>query len=237
MKSLVGSIVIVFGFAAAVFADSRTQRVGLVDTAGLRPNGVAMEASSFEGRPAVRVEMLSDFAGGDSNTVAVVEASDSGGDFHDGTIEFDVASGINPDSWFFVKSIARGFAGIAFRIDPQIEHFESIYLRPTNGRSTDEQRRAHAVQYFSDPDYDFQRFREEAPGQYEAPADIGPGEWIHVKIVVEGAKASLFVNEAAEPTLEVNDLKLGPDARGSVGLFVDTGTRAWFSNLRVTQAD
>ena len=96
---------------------------------------------------------------------------------------------MNPDSWFFVKWIARGFAGIAFRVNDNLSQFESVYLRPTNGEAQDPERRAHAVQYFSYPDWTFQRSREEAPGQYEAPAPIGPDRWIHVRVKVGGSRA------------------------------------------------
>ena len=208
------------------------ERVALDTTAGLHANDVVLREATFDGRPAVEVTMVSDFAGGDSNTIAVVE----GIEFQDGTLEFDVASGVNPESWFFVRWIARGFAGIAFRVADDLSSFESIYLRPTNGPAEDPERRAHAVQYFSYPDWDFARFREESPGVYEAPAPIAPDRWIHVRIEVEGQTARLFIDDGPEPVLVVNDLKLGADARGGVALFVDAGTRAYFSNLVVTPA-
>ena len=44
----------------------------------------------------------------------------------------------------------------------------------------------------------------------------------------------LFVNGASQPTLIVNDLKLG-DATGSVALWIGPGTEAYFSNLRITR--
>lgn len=216
--------------AACVHGSSGVARFALESPAGLRANGVVLNQASFGGRSVVQVTMANDLEGGDKSTVAVVE----GTDFQNGTIEFDVASGINPESPPFVQKFARGFAGIAFRIDPQLARFEAIYLRPTNGRAQDETRRRHAVQYFSHPGYDFKRFRQEAPGKYEAAADIGPDEWIQVRVEVRQSTAKLFLNGSKEPTLIVNDLKHGPDARGSVGLFIDSGTRAYFSNLRIT---
>jgi len=216
--------------AACVHGGSGVARFPLTTPAGLHANDVVLSQASFGERSVLQVTMANDLEGGGKNTVAVVE----GTDFQDGTIEFDVASGINPESPQFVHKFARGFAGIAFRIDPQLARFESIYLRPTNGRADDAARRAHAVQYFSYPDYDFKRLRQESPGKYEAAADIGPDEWIQVKIEVRESTAKLFLNGREEPTLIVNDLKHGPDARGSVGLFVDSGTRAYFSNLQIT---
>ncbi len=207
-------------------------RASLDSTAGLRANDVVLREATFDGRRAVEITMVSDFSGGDSNTIALVE----GFDFQSGAIEFDLASGVNPESWFFVRWIARGFAGIAFRVADDLSSFESLYLRPTNGEAEDPERRAHAVQYFSYPGWDFSRFREEAPGVYEAPAPIGPDRWIHVRVEVAGSKASLFIDDGPEPVLVVNDLKHGPDARGGIALFVDAGTRAYFSNLVVTPA-
>jgi hypothetical protein len=196
----------------------------------LLSNGVELEESEFLGRPSVKLEMSNDLAGGDNNTFAVIE----GTNFQNGTIEFDIASGINPESWFFVRWIARGFAGIAFRVSDDLSAFECIYLRPENGRVDDPERRSHAVQYFSYPDFKFYRLREEAPGRYEAPADIGPDEWIHVKISVARSTAQLFLNHSSEPTLIIEDLKHGPDVSGAVALFIDAGTVAHFSNLRIT---
>lgn len=214
-------------------AETRTRTWPLATTEDLRPHGVVAEAGSFQDRPAVVLTMESDLAGGDSNTIAVLEGSD----FHDGTIEFDLASGINPDSWFFVRWIARGFAGIAFRVADDLSSFESLYLRPENGQAEDPVRRSHAVQYFAYSDWTFSRFREESPGVYEAPADIEPNRWTRVRVEVRGARAELWIDDAPEPTLVVEDLKLGPDARGAVALFIDAGTRAHFANVTVTARD
>ena len=64
-----------------------------------------------------------------------------------------------------------------------------------------------------------------------------PGEWIPVKIVVDGEKARLHVNGAEQPTLVVNDVKSGPDATGGVALWLEGSTVAHYRNLRITPAD
>jgi hypothetical protein len=74
---------------------------------------------------------------------------------------------------------ARGFIGLAFRNKDDNSKFESIYIRPTNGRADDQVRRNHSIQYFSFPDYDFERFRKEAPEKYESYAVMGLIEWIN----------------------------------------------------------
>ena len=75
---------------------------------------------------------------------------------------------------------------------------------------------------------------EETPGKYESYVDLLPGEWTRVRIVVSGEQAKLFVHGSDQPCLIVNDLKLGADKKGGVGLWVGVGTEAYFSNLTIT---
>jgi hypothetical protein len=153
-----------------------------------------------------------------------------GAEFHNGSIELEVLSRLLPDA----PDYARGFIGIAFRIDEENSRFEGLYIRPTNGRAEDAQpelrafRRAHATQYFSYPGYKFDRLRQEAPGKYESAADIGLNEWIRMRIEVDGQMARLFLNGSSQPVLSVNDLKHGPDLTGGIGLWVDIGTQGFF---------
>ena len=44
---------------------------------------------------------------------------------------------------------------------------------------------------------------------YESYADMGLNEWIKIKIIVKGKQAKLFLNDNKQPSLVVNDLKLG----------------------------
>jgi hypothetical protein len=46
-------------------------------------------------------------------------------------------------------------------------------------------------------------------------------------------RARLFVNSATQPTLIVNDLKHGVTS-GAIGLWIGSGTEAYFRNLHVT---
>jgi hypothetical protein len=110
-------------------------------------------------------------------------------DFRDGTIEVDVAGSPLSNA----PPGARGFIGLAFRIDMKGGSFacEGFYVRPTNGRAEDQVRRNHSTQYFSYPGYDFDRLRREAPGRYESCADLVPDEWTHLRIEASGATARL----------------------------------------------
>ena len=63
-------------------------------------------------------------------------------------------------SWRLDGKSARGFIGIAFRLQGD-GRYECIYL-PTNGRADDQVRRNHSTQYSSHRDFDFARARKEA---------------------------------------------------------------------------
>ena len=129
----------------------------------------------------------------------------------------------------------RGFVGIAFRLEElERTEYECFYLRPTNGRADDQERRNHSVQYVSHPDYPWYRLRRETPSRYESYVDLQPGAWTRVKIVVSGATARLFVHGNEQPTLIVNDLKMGADAVGAVALWIEGSTVAHFRDLTIT---
>ena len=130
---------------------------------------------------------------------------------------------------------ARGFIGVAFRINDSNTKFECIYLRPVNARVDDQVRRNHSIQYYSFPDYKFDRFRKESPERYESYADMEMNKWITIRIEVKDAQAKLFINNNQQPSLIVNDLKHGANATGSIALWVETGTEGFFKDLNVTK--
>ena len=189
------------------------------------PNLAYVSLTNVDGKKAVRVAKDSTVEGADAPTFAKINNLD----FKNGTIEVKVLSRLLKSA----PAFARGFIGIAFRIDDKNSKFESIYLRPTNGRAEDQLRRNHSIQYFSYPDYTFDRLRKEAEGVYESYADMGLNEWITMRIEVKGKQAKLFLNNQKQPSLIVNDLKLGEDVSGGIGLWVDIGTEGFFKDLKV----
>jgi hypothetical protein len=186
----------------------------------LEAHGVSVAKVTYQGVSAVRVDAEPNAANGQS--YAVVKNTR----FHTGTTEVEAAG--NPAA--NAGAAARGFIGIAFRV--QGNRYEYIYLRPTNGRADDQVRRNHSTQYGAYPDFDFDRLRKESPEKYESYVDLEPGVWAKVRIAVEGVKARLFVNGAAQPCLVVNDIKLG-DSQGAVALWVGPGTEGYFANLKI----
>ena len=111
----------------------------------------------------------------------------------DGTIEFDLWS-----------TAERAFAYLHFRMQSDDE-FEAIYFRLHKSRLPD------AIQY--DPFYqrvgNWQLFH--GP-ESTAAADLPAGRWIHVRLVLSGEKAALFLDGAKEPSLAIPKLARG--ARG-----------------------
>ena len=220
-------------FSPIVAGSLAAQAIPLDTAIGLQPHGVEIVAATYQGRKAVKVvdSPKSDPAWAASHSVAgggIAVLPDV--TFHNGVIEVEVAG--KPQAGAFGD--ARGFVGLAFRVNAQAIKYEHVYIRPTNGRADDQLRRNHSTQYSEYPDYEWQRLRSEAPGKYESYVDLVPGEWTTLRIEVTGEKMRLFVNGASQPALIVNDLKMG-DAQGGVALWVGAGTEAYFTNLRISQ--
>lgn len=104
--------------------------------------GVTLAETTFKGRTAFQITMPSS-ATQDPAKETLTDRDYMAWlprDFGDGIIKVDVASVLTLDA----PGYARGFIGIAFRIDAQ-NRFESIYLRPANSRVEDQVRRNHTI--------------------------------------------------------------------------------------------
>lgn len=192
----------------------------------LEPINVSMTVEKFMSKDVVKV--IKDPAIKEIDQATFVKIK--GTEFRNGTIEVSVLSRLLPDA----GPLARGFIGVAFRINEDNTKFESIYIRPTNARADDQVRRNHTLQYFSFPDFPFYRLRKESPEKYESYADMALNEWVKIKITVKDSTAQLFINNGIHPCLIVNDLKHGANAVGAIGLWVDVGTEGYFSDLKIS---
>ncbi|TMI97085.1 MAG: hypothetical protein E6H08_02975 [Bacteroidetes bacterium] len=218
---------ILFVIAVTMFSINSSSQTISFDKSNLEANGAYMSIEKMNDKKVVKIVKDSTQTGADLPTFVKIKNVD----FKDGTIEVKVLSQLLKNA----PASARGFIGIAFHIDPPNSKFEGIYLRPTNGRTEDQLRRNHSIQYFSYPDYDFDRLRKEANGVYESYADMGLNEWITMRIEVQGKQAKLFLNDNKQPSLIVNDLKLGDNVSGAIGLWVDIGTEGYFKDLKITK--
>lgn len=205
-------------FAPAILACAQPLEVARLDVI----DGEASEAN-YKGRAAVRIVENAKTSG----ALAIVKGSA----FSDGVLELSAAGAPGKGA----AAAARGFIGLAFRVQGRGEKYEYFYLRPTNGRAEDQVRRNHSVQYASHPDHPWQRLRKEEPEKYESYVDLEPGVWTKIKIVVAGRSAKLFVHDAPQPSLVVNDLKLG-EGSGAIALWTGPGTDGYFADLKITAA-
>lgn len=175
----------------------------------------AVSASDMNGKPALRLD--------ERPGAGLVEWPDV--QFADGTIEFDVRG---------KDVLQQSFVGLAFH--GVGETYEAVYFRPFNFRAADPDRHSHSVQYVFEPTYSWDRLRSEHPGQYEnaiTPAP-DPNSWVHARVVVDYPKVSVFVNNATEPSLVINELS--DHKSGWVGLWVGNGSGGEFAKLRISSA-
>lgn len=130
----------------------------------------------------------------------------------DGVIDLDMAG-----------NGARGFYNLFFRRQPNGDG-EQVYLRPHKTGLDD------AQQYSP-------TFSGTTPWQiyngrgFTAGVDIPRDSWFHVRLVITGAQARLYVSNMAVPSLVVNDLKSGIRT-GSVGV---RGGTFYVSNFEIRE--
>ena len=215
-------------------ASSRGQALAAYDLhelpAGATLHKVSSALVDYKGRNALKVEMTEAAAKAqlgvafDMPTFVLIPGS-----FKNGTIEVDILGRLNgkgpPD--------ARAFVGLAYRVANAEAGFESVYLRPLNGRKKDppSPRDKRAIQYFAYPDWKFDRLRKEYPdGRYESGADIADDEWIALKLDIDDARVRVSINGKEE--LALTETKAAPVA-GGIGLWVGIGAEGYFANLRV----
>jgi len=216
-------------------AAAQVKRYPLEGTDGVGLHNVAAEPATHQGKKGLRLT-LSEEAERRLKTMTPeaqlqIEqlAPLTGLDFSNGIIQAEIAGAPAPDA----PEGARGFVGIAFRLQSDMRTFDAFYLRPTNGRADDQERRNHAAQYIAHPDWPWFRLRKETPSRYESYVDLVTGAWTRIKIEVRGARARLYVHGQEQPTLVVNDLKSGAQGKGGVALWIDRGTIAHFRDLSV----
>jgi hypothetical protein len=215
-----------FGLVSLLLACSFSagaQQVSLNDPSQLSLTNAKAELTTHRGSTALKL------VPSDSKINGGLLALFNGIRFRNGVIDVDV-SGMPAKG---ADESARGFIGVVFRAQ-SAKRFEIIYLRPTNSHADDQLRRNHTTQYSSEPDWPWDRLRKESPGVYESWADIAAGEWTHMRIVVHGTNASLYVNGSRNSCLIIHDLKLG-DSEGSVGLWMGEDTEGYFRDLKVTR--
>jgi hypothetical protein len=132
-------------------------------------------------------------------------------DFTDGTLEFDVS-----------LTGERGFLGAVWRLQDK-ENFEQFYIRPHQSGNPDANQYTPVFNGLAG----WQLYHGEG---YAATVKYDPGAWIHVKIVVSGEQAEVYI-DSTEPVLFIPELKR-ENKPGRIGLSAVGGfASGWFSNF------
>jgi hypothetical protein len=131
----------------------------------------------------------------------------------DGVVDVDVAT-----------PAMRGFFGIQFRLDDEGANGEFVYLRQHKSGLLDAMQYTPVLntglnwQLYSGPGF---------TGKVDIPRDV----WFHLRLVVAGAQARLYVKDMNQPALVMSDLKSGL-RKGRLALYVLAGTTC-FANFTV----
>jgi hypothetical protein len=131
--------------------------------------------------------------------------------FTDGVIEFDIA---------FTGE--RGFMGAVWRMQ-DFENYEEFYLRPHQSGNPD----ANQYQPVFNGVAGWQLYYGDG---FSAPIKYDFNQWIHVKIIVSGTNAEIYIKDMTTPALFVHELKREVKA-GRVGLSVGNFAPAYYSNF------
>jgi len=132
----------------------------------------------------------------------------------DGIIEFDVA---------FASE--RNFIGVMWRIE-DLKNYEEFYFRAHQSGNPD------ANQY--QPVFNGVAAWQLLYGErYSSPVKYDFNQWMHVKIVVSGENAEVYLRDMNQPVLFISEL-LRPKKEGKVGLSTSQNAAAYFANFSFT---
>jgi hypothetical protein len=193
---------------------SQTNKPNVQDTSLWKVINRSAEVINEDGRKGIRLSELP------NDGYMILKETE----FTSGVIEFDVKG---------KNVVQQSFVGVAFHgVDEKT--YDAIYFRPFNFANEDTARRRRAVQYISMPDYSWEKLRATHPGKYENKVDPvpDPNGWFHVKLIVDGRKIAVFVNNAARASLEVE--KLSATTKGGVALWVGNNSGGSFANVSIT---
>ncbi|QHW00957.1 LamG domain-containing protein [Spirosoma endbachense] len=137
--------------------------------------------------------------------------------FMNGIIEFDMTLSRN-----------RYFPGFGFRIQDN-ENFEHIYLRPHQLGNPD------AIQYM--PVFNRQEAWQLYYGDGYSTAVTYPlDEWVHIRLVVLGTQAEVYVGDQSKPALVIHQLKRAAKP-GKISLDNGAPIVTRYANFQYTKTD
>ena len=144
--------------------------------------------------------------------------------FTKGVIDLEIKGENNP---------GKSFVGFAFNVQND-STFEAIYFRPFNFVAEEAIRRAHMVQYINHPQYTWHQLRETRTGEFENEIEDppNPDEWFRAKIIVEDDRVRVFVDDATEPSLEVD--RLDTHKSDQIAIWTGFNSAGWFRSIKIS---
>ena len=133
-----------------------------------------------------------------------------------GIVEFDIMFSAN-----------RGFMGLGFRANENLDTAENFYFRSHQENNPD----ANQYNPIFNNNSSWQLFYGE---QYAAPIDYKHDQWQHVKILINGDEAEFYL-DSDQPFLHIDDLHTDR-ATGSLYL-TSNFNEAYFSNFSIIETD
>ena len=197
----------------------------------IAPHNVNVEMNvQYLGRPAVKVNFTDEYekiTGIQGNGYAEIPNIN----FYEGIIEVDIAAEINRHG--AADDESRAFAGIAFRKVAE-DQYDAVYMKMANGLLNKNPPVGEdvnkAVQYISPPQWVFYKLEKAFPGKQQSSAKIALRRWNHLKLVVKDHTVTASIDGSV--VFDKLDL-MGSGSSGSIALFVDACTDAYFTNLLV----
>src|SRR3989442_92224 len=131
-------------------ASAQAKRYPLESAERLRFHNVTAEPAMLQGKKGLKATISEEARRRMSQTQQYAQGLVCIEDlnFSNGVIEAEIAGALAPGA----GGEARGFVGIAFRVQEDLKTYDAFYLRPTNGRADDQERRNHSAQYISLPE-------------------------------------------------------------------------------------
>jgi hypothetical protein len=133
-------------------------------------------------------------------------------EFENGIIEFDIT-----------VTGERGFMGVIWRIQDE-KNYEEFYIRPHQSGNPDANQYTPVFNGMSGWQLYYGK-------EYSAPVKYIFNQWMHIKLVISGQQAEVYINDMENPALFIPELKRKSVA-GKVGINVTKGfAPAYFANF------
>ena len=156
---------------------------------------------------------------------------------NEGFISVDIAA-VRNSYYYTVPSFSNlvvgGYAGLVFRIQGN-DQYDALAIRTANGLLNNpvpvSALTNFCAQLSAPPSITFNTLLGNST--YSAPAQVAEGSWFRLNILIRNNQITASTGQWPNGNIFFNQVTLlGTNSAGPVGLWVQTGTDAYFSNFR-----